>query len=346
MYFKIKKRLDKELSVFIKGIDRSYALKKLSPILSKEIKGFVRRKGKRLRPILFIVGYLGFAKTVADNLYRSALSLELLHDFLLIHDDIIDKSDMRRGKPSLHKKFDGYLSGHKGIKFAGVDLAIVAGDIIYAIAIDSFLSIKENAVRKEKALKNFLQTTIYTGAGEFVELLAGIKDIKNIRKSDIYKIYDLKTAFYSFASPLSTGAILAGASNAEVKKLNKSAIYLGEAFQIKDDILGMFAEENEIGKPSITDLREGKKTILIWYAYHNAKKSDKNYIRYILSKKKVGRADLYKMRRILTESGALSYAQKEISILADRGLRLLDASRMRPKYKAFLLDYSRNLLKI
>ncbi len=346
MYFKIKKRLDKELSVFVKEIDRSYALKKLSPILSKEIKGFVRRKGKRLRPILFIAGYMGFAKTVAPNLYKSALSLELLHDFLLVHDDIIDKSDMRRGEPSLHKKLEGYLSGHKGIKFTGVELAIVAGDIIYAIAIDSFLSIKENPVRKEKALKNFLQTTIYTGAGEFVELFAGIKDIKNTRKSDIYKIYDLKTAFYSFASPLSTGAILAGAMESEVKKLSNAAIYLGEAFQIKDDILGIFSEEKNIGKSSITDLREGKKTILIWYAYHNAKKSDRNYIRYILSKKKVGRSDLSKVRRILIESGALSYAQKEISILTGRGLRLLESSRMRPKYKTFLLDYSRNLLKI
>ncbi|MFH1752797.1 MAG: polyprenyl synthetase family protein [Candidatus Omnitrophota bacterium] len=346
MYIKIKKRLDRELNNFIKGVDRSYSLKRLSPILSKEIKGFLGGKGKRSRPILFIVGYMGFAKTAAPNLYKTALSLELLHDFFLIHDDIIDRSDMRRGRPSLHKRFGGYLAGQKGIKFTGEDLSIVAGDVVYAMAIDSFLSIKENAARKEKALKNFLQTTIYTGAGEFVELLSGIKTVKEIKKSDIYKVYDLKTAFYSFANPLTTGAILAGASQADIKRLYKSAIYLGEAFQIKDDILGMFAEENKIGKSSMTDLREGKKTILIWYAYHNTRKNDRDRISHILSKKNVGRGDLSKMRSILRESGALDYAKNEISILTCKGLRLLKLSHMKPKYKAFLLNYSKKLLKV
>ncbi len=256
MHFEIKKRIDNELVKFIRNMDRVYSLRKISPLLFKEIKDFALRKGKRLRPILFIIGYLGFSEKVAPNLYTSAISLELLHDFLIIHDDIIDKSDMRRGKPSMHKKFDEYLSKYKNVKFTGQDLSIVVGDIMYAMAIHAFSSIKEENSRKEKALKNFLEAAIYTGAGEFIELLQGLKDIEDTTQEDIYKVYDLKTAFYSFARPLSTGAILAGANQYQTNRLFQSGINLGRAFQIKDDILGIFGDESKIGKSSLTGWRK------------------------------------------------------------------------------------------
>src|SRR4030042_1469006 len=98
------------------------------------------------------MGYLGVSRKAASGLYRSALSIELLHDFMLVHDDIIDKSDTRRGKPSLHQGFKNYLSGYKTNKFTGEDLALVAGDVMYAMGINAFLSIRENKERKEKAL--------------------------------------------------------------------------------------------------------------------------------------------------------------------------------------------------
>ena len=102
MFLKIKIRVEKELSAYARSIDKVYSLNKLSPILFKSIKEFILRDGKRIRPVLFCIGYLGFSKRTPRGLWRSALSLELLHDFMLVHDDIIDKSDMRRGKPSMH----------------------------------------------------------------------------------------------------------------------------------------------------------------------------------------------------------------------------------------------------
>ena len=342
----MKNKIEKELVKCAKNIDKLYSLDKISPILSKEIKNFILCAGKKLRPILFVVGYLGFSKKVARNLYSSALSLELLHDFFLIHDDIIDKSDTRRGKPSMHKKMDKYIAKYKNIKFTGGDLAIVAGDIVYAISIQTFLSVKENMNNKEKALKKIIEGAVLTAAGEFSELLCGAKDVKDVTKEDIYRIYDLKTAFYSFACPLTAGALLAGARQKAAQNLSKYGMVLGRAFQIKDDILGMFGEEKKTGKSSLTDLSESKKTILVWHAYNNSRKLDKRYLRRILSKNNINKTDLLKTRKIIVRSGALDYAMKEISSLLRKADTINKFSNMRPKFKNFLNVYSKKLLSL
>jgi geranylgeranyl diphosphate synthase type I len=200
--------------------------------------------------------------------------------------------------------------------------------------------------RKERALKKLIEATIYTGSGEFLELLSGIKDIERITPQDIYRIYDFKTAIYTFASPLSIGAILAGANKKQADILFQYGIYLGRAFQIKDDIIGMFGEELEIGKPNLTDIKEGKRTILTWYAYNNLNKEGKTRIKNILSKRNADKSDLLKMRRIISASGALDYAKKEIHACMNRALRLNASSKIRPQYKELLRDYSEELLKL
>lgn len=346
MYNRIKNKIEKTLRIFVHKIDKDYSLNKISTLLSKSIKDFVLRKGKRIRPILFVIGYLGFAQKKAANLYISAISIELLHDFMLVHDDIIDKSDTRRNKPSLHKMLDNYLRGYNNIKFNGQDLSIVTGDVIYAMAIDAFLSIKEDFALKQKALKNFIKAAMFTGCGEFIELLNGLKNIEKITKPDIYKIYDYKTAYYTFACPLSTGAMLAGAKQNQINKLLQYGIYLGRAFQIKDDILGMFAEENKIGKSTLSDLQEAKKTIIVWYAYNHTNNKNKLLIKNIFSKQKVSKSDLSKMRKIITNSGSLIYAKREMMQNLKEAELLIDPLALHPKYKNFLSQYSKKLLHL
>ncbi|MBP7088981.1 MAG: polyprenyl synthetase family protein [Candidatus Omnitrophica bacterium] len=344
MYEKIKNKVDKKLRKFINNIDKTYSLNKISPLLFKSIKDFILRDGKRIRPILFITGYLGFANKVAAELYTTALSIELLHDFMLVHDDIIDKSEKRRGKASMHKMLNNHLAQYKKIKFDGIDLAIITGDVMYAIAIKAFLSIKENMNRKEKALKNFIEAAIYTGSGEFIELTDGIRHIKNITKENIYRIYDYKTARYTFSAPLVTGAILAGADKNETDKLYKFGIYLGRAFQIKDDILGIFGKEKKIGKSILSDLQEAKKTLLIWYAYNNSKKNERKIVERIFNKSKVGRKDLANIRRIIEESGALNYAKDEINRLMFKAQLLINSCHIKKKSKTFLVNYTKEII--
>lgn len=342
----IKKRIEKEQLNFIRDAERSYNLSGLSPLLSRSIAEFLLRPGKRIRPLLFVIGYSGFTKRKTPGLYRSALAFELLHAFLLVHDDIIDKSPLRRGKPSMHKLLDKYLKNYKDIKFNGQDLAIVAGDVIYALAINAFLAINEDFKRKEQALRKFIEAAVFTGSGEFIELLCATKSLKDLTKKEVYNIYDFKTAYYTFSCPLASGAILAGASQKEVNKLSEYGLCLGRAFQIKDDILGMFGKEKKTGKSSLTDLREAKKTILIWYAYHKATTLGRKTMEKIFLKDQVNRADLSLMREVIRATGSLRFARNEISRLAQKAQSLQNSSKMKIEYKKALSLYTQTLLSI
>jgi len=188
MFLKIKNKIETELKNYALHAEQLYSLHKISGILFSHIKDFITREGKRIRPILFTVGYHGFCDKTPKGLYRSAISLELMHDFMLIHDDVIDKSKTRRGKPSMHTMLQKYLSNYKNAKISGEDLSIVIGDILYAMSLHAFLAIDEKYELKEKALKILIDAAMHTGSGEFIELVAGLKDIDKITQNDIYKI--------------------------------------------------------------------------------------------------------------------------------------------------------------
>jgi geranylgeranyl diphosphate synthase type I len=346
MFLKIKNKIEKEIKSYIQSNDKLHTLKKISPLLFKNIKEFILRHGKRIRPILFIVSYRGFAKFEPRGLYRSALALEFLHDFMLIHDDIIDKSDTRRGKPSMHIMLNDYLKKYKDVKFNGQDLSIVVGDVMYAMAIHTFLSIKTATALKEKGLKLLIDAAMYTGSGEFIELLAGAKPIEKIAKEEIYKIYDLKTARYTFAAPLAMGATLAAAEKKQINFIYEYGIYSGRAFQIKDDILGTFGDEKKIGKSIFTDLQEAKKTVLIWYAYKKSSRVVRKTIQEILIKKNIDKNDLSKICEIIASSGALKYAKDEIARLLNITKHLHAKCKMREPYKSALYNYFQELLAL
>jgi geranylgeranyl diphosphate synthase type I len=346
MFLKIRNKIEKELKNYLCDVEKSYSLRKISPLLSSRIKEFTLRSGKRIRPVLFMVGFNGFSAKTLPGIYRSAISCELLHDFMLIHDDVIDKSETRRGKPSMHAMLNKHLSGNKQAKFDGKDLSIVIGDVMFALSLHAFLSVKQSYDKKEKAMKILLDAAMYTGSGEFIELLSGIKGVKEINKKDIYKIYDLKTAYYTFSAPLMMGAILAGAEEKEIDKLFKYGIYLGRAFQIKDDILDMFAEEKQIGKSILTDLKEAKKTIPIWYAYKKSDKAGKHFIEKILSKENAGKKDLEKIRKITFDTGALDCSKTEIYFFMNKAKEIISSSKIKPQYKNLLKGYCEQILNL
>ncbi len=346
MFLKIKNRIEKELHAYVGSINKLYALNKFSPTLFKNIKEFICRDGKRVRPILFCIGYLGFSKgnSAPQGLYRSALSLELLHDFMLVHDDIIDKSDKRRGKPAMHTLLKCSLNNKK-VKFNGQDLAIVAGDVMYAMALDAFLAVRANSRCKEGALRKLFLAALYTGSGEFIELLLGIKPIKDVTQKDIYKIYDYKTANYTFASPLTMGAELAGANPGQIKKLHAYGMLLGRAFQIKDDIIGTFGNVKETGKSNLTDIQEAKRTLLVWYAFNHANFKDRRIITRIMQADSASKTDLNKMRSMIVSSGALAYAQNQIKHLYAQAQKQIRGLKMKQKYRQGLDNFSQKILK-
>ena len=340
MLTKLRRQIDKSLETFMDSIKKDYKLQLVSPVLYESIREFSLRPGKRIRPLLLILSYKGYCpkhKRIPPSLYNASTCIELLHNFMLIHDDIIDRSDLRRGKPTIHKVLGGIIPNSDKEKL-GYDLGIVAGDILYAFAIDAFLSIKEDPGRKERALKYFIQTAAFTAMGEFIDTIHGVEKIEKIKEKDVFLNYTLKTARYTFDCPLVTGAILAGADKKDIKKISDLGLFVGQAFQIQDDVIGIFDTEKNIGKSILSDLDESKKTLLVCHAYGKLRgKKRKEFLQYFDKPKKTHK-DLVAVRQIFMNAGSLQYCLKEIETRVSKTLVLLQGLKMHPKYKNIIAE--------
>ncbi len=340
----LKLLIDTALKKHLKNKLNEYKLNQIDPLLARGIREFVLRPGKRIRPLFFLLSYLGYSrkKTITDKLLITALAFELLHDFLLIHDDVIDNSPTRRGKPALHKVFQHALRQTEKI---GQDLSIVAGDIIYAFSIDAFLKLPAKQANQEAALRAFLSSTVLTGAGEFKDIRNGLTRINRIELRDIRLNYLLKTAEYTFKAPLVCGCLLAGRTQKEAGKIANYGLLLGEAFQIHDDLIGLFGKSAEIGKSVLSDIIEAKKTLPIFLAYKNSSCFEQKFITYCLGNKKLKFSDLQRIRKIVTTTGARDDSKKQINRLLTQADNLLYKSALDKKYKQLLHEYLLSFIK-
>lgn len=345
MITKIRKQIDISLENFLEKVKKDYKLHLVHPILFESIKDFTLREGKRIRPLLLILSYKGYsppATKLSPSFYNAATCIEFLHNFMLIHDDIIDRSDLRRGKPTLHRLLEKATKTKEQEKL-GADLSIIAGDIVYALAIDAFLSIKEPSQRKEQALKYFIQTAAFTAMGEFIDILHGVQEIDQVKESDVFLNYTLKTARYTFECPLVVGAILAGASKKEIRDLSQLGILIGQAFQIQDDILGIFSSEKSIGKSILSDLAESKKTILVCHAYEKLPPQKRKIFLGHFSKPKKTFEDLIAVRKIFVDCGSLNYSLNAIEERLKKAEKILSRLKMQPTYRQLIGDSLLNL---
>jgi geranylgeranyl diphosphate synthase, type I len=319
----ISARIEEEL----RGLAREFELPPLSAVPAsyrEAIVAFLLRKGKRLRPALFILSYAGYAAEPAPNLYRAAIALELLHDFILIHDDIVDGSQVRRNGPSLHALLQRKLAGSRAARFSGENMAMVVGDMLYALGIRLFLAVECPAERKAAALEYLTQAAIYTACGELRELLDSLAPLEGVTPEAIAETCQWKTAYYSFACPMVTGAILGGASPADVELLLKFALSMGLAYQIRDDILDLTDGHSAAGgEPELCDLRDGKLTLPLWYALRHGSREDQARLTALLDGGGRTHRDLLAARDIIVRAGGVAYARREIERCVERGRGLL-----------------------
>jgi len=346
----IRKQVDKSLAEFITKAKHHHRFNLVAPILYDSIRDFVLREGKRIRPVLFVLSYKGYSRKkprVSPSIYYVSTCVELLHNFMLIHDDIIDRSDLRRGKPTMHKMLTKAAATREPDKL-GHDLSIVAGDIVYALAFDAFLSIQEDRKRKEDALKYFIQTAVLTAMGEFIDTLHGVQRLNKVTERDVFLNYALKTARYTFDCPLVVGAKLAGANRQDIRLLSQLGLAVGEAFQIQDDIIGVFDTQKNIGKSILSDIAESKKTILVCHADKTlTSHARKRFLKHFMRPKKTYR-DLVALRRVFVDAGSLSYSVKQIRSRIERSNTIMRKLKMRDKHlkeikKAFNMLFGSSL---
>lgn len=220
----LQKRINKEVVRFF-----NQKIKEADSAFEKEVLGWLReyslRKAKRIRAVLVIYGYLLAGGKDKAAILKASIFIELIHNYLLIHDDIIDKDELRRGKKSLHHLY-------------GMSAAIVVGDMASALGyeiLDSAFFPAKNKVLALAKLDKILYSTCY---GQILELFLRerIKSGKKVSDNEVLAIYKKKTAFYTLVAPLQIGAILAGANEGFLQKIEKFALPLGIAFQIRDDL--------------------------------------------------------------------------------------------------------------
>lgn len=339
---KINQELEKFFNRKIKEIKEQEAKNTL-----RLLKEFSLRSAKRLRAILVNYGYFLAGGKDRKAILETSIFIELIHNFLLIHDDIIDQDELRRGKPSLHYQYQKlpYLKKEKSQNF-GQSMAMVAGDLINVLGYEILTNSKFPTNFKIQALEKLNQVIIKTCQGQMLEMLLKQKLINNgkITEGEIFKIYQSKTAHYSFVGPLQIGASLAGANREFLEKLKNYALPLGMAFQIEDDLTEVFSSEKEIGKPLCSDIREGQPNLLIVKTL--AKKDQREIFKKYLGKTKINKKEIRKIREIIKKAGVLEYCQKKVEKLVSQAKITLNLKIFPKKEKQFLLDLADYIKRI
>ena len=218
---------------------------------------FALRPAKRVRPTLLAAGFAcarGHVDTEA--LVDFGVGLELLHAFMLVHDDVADRATVRRGGPALH------------VALGDESLAVVAGDHLYARAMEAMLAAPSPAALK--ATRYMLEVCRHTAAGQHLDLVLARAPLAEVRLTSALKVARLKTAKYGFVAPLVCGAMLGGASPALISALERVGRSAGLAYQLRDDVLGLFGDDAVAGKAGGGDFLEAKRTFPVLAAWARA----------------------------------------------------------------------------
>jgi len=281
--------------------------------------------GKRLRPAFCVWAYLGSGGEDLESGLRAAASLEMLQACALVHDDVMDDSDMRRGKPAAHRRFATMHRGSGWLGSAerfGDGSAILLGDLCLSWA-DELLyrsGFAPEEMARAKVVYDRMRTELM--AGQYLDLLEQARGGGSIERAMLVVRY--KSAKYTIERPLHLGAVLAGADDAHVAALSDYGLPLGEAFQLRDDVLGVFGDPEVTGKPAGDDLREGKRTLLVATAMAQATAEQAAHLREGLGDPHLGAAAIDEMRAIIRATGAVDEVEAVISTRTAEAIEALD----------------------
>ncbi|WP_338599547.1 geranylgeranyl diphosphate synthase [Sulfolobus tengchongensis] len=263
--------------------------------------------GKRLRPLV-LVSSSDLIGGDRQRAYKAAASVEILHTFTLVHDDIMDRDYLRRGLPTVHVKW-------------GEPMAILAGDYLHAKAFEVLNeSLKGlDAETFYKAFSLFVKSIEIISEGQAMDMMFENRD--DVTEDEYIEMIKKKTAML-FSCSAGLGAIINKANDEVIENLLQYGLNLGISFQIVDDILGIIADEKELGKPVYSDIREGKKTILVIKTLREAKESERKIILSVLGNKDAKKDELEKVAEIIREY-SLKYAYDLAEKYSDLAIRNL-----------------------
>lgn len=303
------------------------------------LRDFTLCGGKRMRPIF---AWTAFSSVNSDEdpaaVIQAVSSLELIQACALIHDDIIDASDSRRNAPTVHKRVEAY---HADKKWAGSssrfgeNIAILLGDLALSWSDDMFHSsgISTQAYRAASLAWQAMRTEVING--QILDIANECRQYEDIDSA--LKVMRYKTAAYTIERPLHLGAAIAGASEEIITALREYGRCIGMAFQIRDDLLGVFGDPSITGKPAGDDLREGKRTLLLAYALSELDSSHPDKAHILRTQIGSQEAHIAELTDIISGTSAVEKCEDMIHSLHDQGVGALDSLNIHEQSRATLI---------
>jgi geranylgeranyl diphosphate synthase type I len=324
----VRERVDQELgALFATKRQLTQHIGGDGTVLIDAIAELTMRGGKRLRPAVLYASYRASARSddEPDALVRLACALELLQSYLLIHDDWMDHDDERRGGPSVHAA----LRARTSSTHLGDALAILAGDLASACAWELMIGAAEGLSCGPALTQAFVRMHQEVVLGQELDLVA-TRDVSRMQK--------LKTGSYTIEGPLRLGAILGGASAEEHAALEAFGTPLGEAFQVRDDLLGAFGDPVRTGKPRGNDLRAGKRTVLVLECERASLPEERALLEAVLGRTDASEAEVLSVLAMMERTGVRARVEERLHHLLGEARAALARSTLRPRGRAQLLD--------
>lgn len=332
----LRKIWEKEMSEL--NIDGSDVIE-FSKIMLDHAREHNMRPAKRLRSafIYYIYKLLG-GKDEASILTAST-SMEFVHTALLMHDDFMDKDAIRRGQPTTHIYFKDFYEkkNFKGdAEHFGYSMALDIGDIILTLGYRMISDANFDNALKIKAMQEILNGIIKTGYGQAYDVYLEARP--DFTEENIINLHFGKTSIYTYQTPILLGAILAGASESDLDLLTKYAKPGGIAFQLQDDILGLFGDEEKTGKSSFSDIKQGKKTLLILKAMEKADENQKKIIELYWGNPNITAENAEEVRKVVIDTGSLEYSYQIAQKYALESRSIIPAMRER-NWEPSVIDF-------
>jgi geranylgeranyl diphosphate synthase type I len=296
--------------------------------------------GKRLRPAFCYWGWRGAGGEDGPEILAAAAALELLHAGALIHDDVMDASETRRGKPSLHRRFAAAheAGGWRGPpEEYGTAAAVLLGDLLLCWTDEMFRAsgLAPAALERGRPVLDLMRTEVISG--QYLDLLGQAAGSGTVASA--LRVAEFKTAKYTIERPLHLGAALAGCEDAAVPRAYSGyGLPLGTAFQLRDDILGVFGDPAQTGKPAGDDLREGKRTVLLAIAMERATAGQAAVIDGNLGSPGLDEAGSAQLRAVIAATGALAECERLIGGNVSDAIAALSAAPITAEAAAALAE--------
>ncbi|MFX1466056.1 MAG: polyprenyl synthetase family protein [Promethearchaeota archaeon] len=318
-----KQNIDNELKLFFASIAKKYK-QSINADAYKEISDYVMRGGKRLRSLALFMAYKAIGGQNEVEARQLSICVELLHNSTLIHDDIIDRDDKRRNAPTFHIKFQEFYKrfddeDKEKIRRFGESVAILAGNILYELGLEVINHLQIPSEIKSKLVKIYASTYRKVNEGQLLDL-----DFENrfdITEKEYYEMVQFKTGAL-FEAAVLMGVTLAQGSTEQIDTFISFGIPAFTAFQIQDDVLGAFGTD-QWGKNIDSDLREGKRTLLVIKTLEKLKGDDRDFFVSTLGNQNATSEELERVRHLIKSSGALDYAKATAKELITRAKQQL-----------------------